>query len=198
MTDKLKEAVDEINETDMSDFVDKYIREMEAKKWRNAERFNSFLDYLITYVDTNKRVLSDSFYYEEEKCKPYTYREFENYLESLYDAINAYGHKNLVDNRFDVREDDYFTEKSYCVKIKEKFYRIELVSGQGSYVSFELINHSNIQSYVDYDLMMNNVKSPQYEKNLRRIIFTNLEQLVESLVEDGADKELVEKCIREY
>lgn len=198
MTEKLNEIVEEINETDMSDFVDKYIRELEEKKWRNEERFNSFLEFLITYVDANERVLSDSFYYEEENCKPYTYREFENYLESLYDAVNAYGQKNLVNNRFDIQEDDYFTEHSYCIKIKDKFYQIELVTGQGSYIGFRLVNHPNIESYVDYELMMNNRKSPQYENNLKHIIFANLKHLVESLVEDGAEKEMVEKFIREY
>lgn len=204
MSDVVKDIMSKINELekmnelDMSEFVNKYIKEEEEKRWKNEDRFNNFLDYLLNYIDVNKRVLSDNFCYEEEKCQPYDYREFEDYLYSLYDIVNEYASKNFVYDRFDLSEEDIYSDKSYCVKIKDKFYRIELVVGQGSYIVFELTENKDDISYVDYDLMINDKKSPRFEQNLKEVIHCQLEQLVEVLVNDGADKNLVEKFIREY
>lgn len=198
MSNKGNKIIKEIDEFDMSEFIDNYLKEEEEKRWKNEDRFNNFLEYLINYVDKHERVLSDDFYYEEEKCKPYTFREFESYLNSLYDIVNNYASKNFIFDRFGVNSENIFTDKSYCVKIKDKFYHIELVVGQGSYVAFGLTQNEENTSYVDYDLMMDDKKSPFYEHNLKKIIQSNLQHLVDELVNDGADKELVEKIIREY
>ena len=196
---EIKNTVDKTLESiDMSEFVSKYLEEQEEKRWKDEDRFNNFLEYLINYVDTNKRVLSDDFYYEEEKCKPYSFREFENYLNSLYDIVHEYARKNFIYDGFKLTEEDIFSEHSYCIKIKDKFYHIELVSGQGSYILFELVENKNNTSYVDYDLMMIGKKSPLYEENLKLIIKEEIEELIDSLVKDGADRELVKKIIKEY
>lgn len=196
---EIKNTVDKTLESiDMSEFVSKYLEEQEEKRWKDEDRFNNFLEYLINYVDTNKRVLSDDFYYEEEKCKPYSFREFESYLNSLYDIVREYARKNFIYDGFELTEEDIFSEHSYCIKIKDKFYHIELVSGQGSYILFELVENKNNTSYVDYDLMMIGKKSPLYEENLKLIIKEEIEELIDSLVKDGADRELVKKIIKEY
>ena len=198
----MSEVMDIMNKAlesiDMSGVVDKFLKEKEEKRWKDEDRFNNFLEYLINYVDTNKRVLSDDFYYEEEKCKPYSFREFENYLNSLYDIVHEYARKNFIYDGFKLTEEDIFSEHSYCIKIKDKFYHIELVSGQGSYILFELVENKNNTSYVDYDLMMIGKKSPLYEENLKLIIKEEIEELIDSLVKDGADRELVKKIIKEY
>lgn len=198
----MSEVMDIMNKAlesiDMSGVVDKFLKEKEEKRWKDEDRFNNFLEYLINYVDTNKRVISDDFYYKEEKCKPYSFREFESYLNSLYDIVHEYASKNFIYDGFELTEEDIFSEHSYCIKIKDKFYHIELVSGQGSYILFELVENKNNTSYVDYDLMMIGKKSPLYEENLKLIIKEEIEELIDSLVKDGADRELVKKIIKEY
>ena len=198
MLKDINNIIKEIDELDMTEFVDNHIKEQEEKRWKNEDRFNNFLKYLINYIDKYKRVLSDSFYYEEDKCKPYTFREFESYLNSLYDIVDDYASKNFIFDRFNVTNDDIFTDKSYCLKIKDKFYHIELVVGQGSFIAFELTKNEDNIPYVDYDLMMLDKKSPFYEHNLKEIIHSNLEHFIKEFVDDGVDKELVEKIIREY
>ena len=182
----------------MDEFVERYLQEEEDKRWKDEDRFNSFLHYLINYTNKHNRVLSDDFYYNEDGCKPYTFREFESYLNSLYDIVHDYAKRNFIDNSFLLTDDDIFSEYSYCIKIKDKFYHIELVSGQGSYIRFELVENKDIVSYVDYDLMMSNTKTPSYEYNLKLIINNEIEQIVDSLVCNGADRKLVNKLIREY
>lgn len=187
-----------IDELDISKFVDEYLREQEEKRWKNDKIHNEFLDYLIKFVSNNKVVMSDDFYYDEEKCKPYTFREFENHLYSLYDMVNDYAQKNFISDRFNIADDDIFTDKSYCLKIKNKFYAIELVVGQGSFVRFELVADNNSVSYVDYDLMVINEKSPHYENNLKETVNIILDGIVEELVKNGANKEMIKKFIQEY
>lgn len=190
--------MNKIDEKDIDEFVDKYLKEQEEKRWKNEDRFNNFLEYLIKYVDKEKRVLSDDFYYNEDKCKPYTFREFESYLYSLYDIVDDYANKNFVYNGFNLTKEDYFTESSYCLKIKDKFYKIELVIGQGSYICFGLTNNNKNISYVDYNLMIKDEKSPLYEHLLKEIVQDNLNNLVKELAEKGADEEIVKKFIKEY
>lgn len=194
---EIKDIVDKtLEDINMSEFVNRYIKEEEEKRWKDEHRFNSFLKYLINYVDINKRVLSDDFYYEDDK--PYGSREFESYLNSLYDIIHKYSKKNFINDRFLLTNEDMFSEHSYCVKIKDKFYHIELVCGQGSYVIFELVENKNNDFYVDYDLMMADKKTPFYEENLKLIVEHKLEQLISSLVQHDVDRELVKKIIKEY
>lgn len=189
----------EIKDMDMSEFVDNYLKEEEERRWKDEDRFNNFLEYLIDYIAKNKRVLSDDFYYDEDGCKPYTFREFESYLNSLYDIVHNYAKKNFIDNCFLLTDEDMFSEYSYCVKIKDKFYHIELVSGQGSFILFESAeSKKNIDSYVDYDLMMSNDKSPSYEHNLQLRINAEIEGLIDSLVQEGVDRTIIEKIIKEY
>lgn len=61
----------------MSEFVEKYIKEEKDKRWKDEDRFNSFLHYLINYVNKHYRVLSDDFYYNEDGHKNYTYEQQE-------------------------------------------------------------------------------------------------------------------------
>lgn len=192
------DIMSKIDEAETDEFMKNYLGEQEEKRWKNEDRFNKFLDFLIKFIDKNKRVLSDDFYYEEEKCKPYTFREFESYLMSLYDIVDNYAQKNLIFDRFSTADENIFSEKSYCLKIKEKFYRIELVVGQGSFVSLELVNDNNNYSYADYNLIIMDKQSPFYENNLKEKIYLNLNNMVEELIEDGANKELVEDFIKEY
>ena len=185
--------------TNVDEFIERYLQEEDNKRWKDEDRFNAFLNYLINYTNKYYRVLSDDFYYNECGCKPYTFREFESYLYSLYDIVHDYAKRNFVDNNFLLTNEDIFSEYSYCVKIKDKFYHIELVSGQGSFIRFELVeNETDIVSYVDYDLMMSNTKTPNYEYNLQLIISKEIEQLVDSLVQHGADRKLINKLIKEY
>ena len=118
----MSEVMDIMNKAlesiDMSEVVDKFLKEKEEKRWKDEDRFNNFLEYLINYIDTNKRVMSDDFYYEEEKCKPYRFREFESYLYSLYDIVDEYATENFVYDRFELSEEDMFSDKSYCLKIR--------------------------------------------------------------------------------
>ena len=46
--------------------------------------------------------------------------------------------------------------------------------------------------------MMSNTKTPSYEYNLKLIINNEIEQIVDSLVCNGADRKLVNKLIKEY
>lgn len=116
---------------------------------------------------------------------------------SLYDMVNDYAQNNFIFDGFNIANDDIFTDKSYCLKIKNKFYAIELVVGQGSFVRFELVDDNNGVSYVDYDLMVINEKSPHYENNLKETVNIILDGIVEELVKNGANEELIRKLIRE-
>ncbi|MFR2890254.1 MAG: hypothetical protein ACLTDM_18880 [Clostridium butyricum] len=198
MNDELKNNLKPINEIEMSEFVDGYLREQEEKRWKRDDKHSKFLDFLIEFVAKNIVVFSDDFYYNEEKCKLYTFREFESYLYSLYDMVDDYAKKNFIYDKFNIADDNIFTDKSYCLKIKNKFYAIELVVGQGSFVRFELVADNNSVSYVDYDLMVINEKSPHYENNLKETVNIILDGIVEELVKNGANKEMIKKFIQEY
>lgn len=199
MKSDLKNNLNQIDEMEISEFVDKYLREQEEKRWKNDNIHSEFLDFLVEFVSKNVVVFSDDFYYDEKRCEPYDFREFEGYLYSLYDIVNDYAQNNFIFDRFNIADDDIFTDKSYCLKIKNKFYAIELVVGQGSFIRFELVdNNNNGVSYVDYDLMVINEKSPHYENNLKEMVNIILDGIVEELVENGANEELVKKFIQEY
>lgn len=194
ITDKLTP----ISNEEMKSFIDKLIAEEEENKWKKEERFENFLDYLVNYININSYVTSDDFYYDEDSCSPYTYSEFETYLNSLYDIVNKYGKENFISNDFKLTEEDCFVENSYCLKIKEKFYCIQLVVGQGSYISFEIVDDNCGLSYIDYELMMNNTKCPSYENNVKKHFSLELEMLINDFVERGAKKDMLKSILKEY
>lgn len=186
-----------INDFDIEEFTKNYIKEQEENRWKNEPKYNEFLNYLVNFVKKHKKVTSDNFYYQEKDCKPYTYREFEDYLFSLYDIVDEYGTKNCINDSFNLTS-EYFSENSYYLKIKDDFYKIELICGQGSYVFFEVIDSNNNSSYVDYDLMIEDKVSPFYEHNIKEDIFESMSDLVDEFINKGVSKELVISYINDF
>lgn len=194
----IKNKLEPISKEEMQAFVDNYIKEQEEKRWKKEKRFDDFLNYLIQYTHNNKYVDSDSFYYNEDKSSPYSYREFENYLSSLYDIVNLYAKTNFIPDEFNLGEEDYFTENSYCLKINKCFYCIKLVVGQGSYISFELIDSNNDYAYIDYDLMINDIKSPYYEENIKKEFLFSLELLINDFTKRGAKQDILINILKNF
>lgn len=120
-----------------------------------------FIDFLCDYLDKNNDVCSDSFFSlskhpKQNDCNPYTPLKFEEQCFSLYNKIENYATKNNINSiSADLAEYYEYYVKYYFFKYKGKFYYIECISEQRSYISLKSVD--NIRDdigYIDYDLMI--------------------------------------------
>lgn len=184
-----------INDLEIEKAIENYKKDLEERTWKNEDRFNNFIEFLYKKIDINNVVCSDSFYYNEEGCSPYSYRDFEKYLFSLYDAVEKYANENYIqaiENLYDYS--DYFV-----LKYKDRFYSIECISGQGSFIRFECLKKFNTNNdYIDYEFMINNKKTPNCNKNIEKAIFHDLDRVFEEHKSNNIPETLIVDIFKKY
>ena len=171
---------------DVNEF-EQFINDSKNKNWSVTDEENEFLSFLLNYVHNNEdnSISSDEFYYSSKDLANYNFREVENYLFKLNSAVSNYAMRNYIDTNVDVDCTDIFTQTSCVLKFKDNFYLIQHLVGQGSVVIFKHLTDNDCLSYVEYDLLINDEPSPNYKKDLERMVFSQLERLREGLNVDG-------------
>lgn len=171
---------------DVNEF-EQFINDSKNKNWSGTDEENEFLSFLLNYVHNNEdnSISSDEFYYSSKDLANYNFREVENYLFKSNSAVSNYAMRNYIDTNVDVDCTDIFTQTSCVLKFKDNFYLIQHLVGQGSVVIFKHLTDNDCLSYVEYDLLINDEPSPNYKKDLERMVFSQLERLREGLNVDG-------------
>lgn len=169
-----KSDEDEINDNmniDMDKAIDEIFKQIEEECWKDEPKFNEFLIYLQELLKSEKRLMSDSFYYNESAIK-YTAEEFDMLLTSLANKVFYYSRKFHLD-RADT--DNNFATEMAILKVNNKFYKIGEYHGQGSFVDIECTECSDYR-YVDYNLMM--LEEPPV--NYKSLIVENVKYDIEN------------------
>lgn len=187
------------------DFLDKCfenpVEKVKETYWKDEDKYHNFIEFLCNYLDKNNKICSDSFYSSNYDCSPYTPEEFEDYCFLLYNAIESYARKNHIP----LNIDNYCTtsyeydDEYYIFNYKNKFYYIECISGQGSFIALKTLdNIKKSQKYIDYSLMIKNKKPSNYNSNLEDIIFKALDEIIGTYSNDSTDKKLIINSIEKY
>ena len=141
-----------ISDEELMLFAKQWLEEEERRRWKHDKKHNDFLDYLINLLDENLILDSDEYEYDDTPIQPnYSGEDFDELLNSFFSFIDEYAKENNIPNGFDINEDDYFTTDKYCVKIKNNFYSIKLVIGQGSFVRIEKIEDNKGYEFITYE-----------------------------------------------
>ena len=141
-----------ISDEELMLFTKQWLEEEERRRWKHDKKHNDFLDYLINLLDEELILDSDEYEYEDTPIQPnYSGEDFDELLNSFFMFIDEYAKENDIANEFDIDEDDYFNCDKYCVKIKNNFYSIQLVVGQGSYVRIEKIEDNKGYEFITYE-----------------------------------------------
>ena len=141
-----------ISDKDLKLLFEQHLLMEERRRWKHDEKHNDFLDYLINLLDEELILDSDEYEYEDTPIQPnYSGEDFDELLNSFFTFIDEYAKENNIDNEFDINEYDYFTHDKYCVKIKNSFYSIKLVVGQGSFVRIEEIEDNKGYEFITYE-----------------------------------------------
>ena len=184
-----------INDLDIDKAIENYKKDLDEKTWKNEDRFNNFIEFLYKNMNIGVHICSDSFYYNEEDCSPYSYRDFEKYLFSLYDAVENYANENYIQSIENLYEyNDYFV-----LKYKDRFYSIECISGQGSFIRFECLKDFDANNdYIDYKLMINNKKPSNYNSNIEKAIFDDLDEIFNKHKSNNIPETLIIDMFKKY
>lgn len=193
----LKEIDEKISN---SDFWEKQEAENERNRWKNEDRFNNFLKFLMELAEERKSVVSDMYDYKQDELKEYDVEEFRVLFESLEHAVDTYARENFIVDSYGVDEDSYFTESSVVLKVKDNFYLIELIVGQGSFISFGKIDDfkPSKSNYVDYDLMIENIRNPHYKDTMKELIHEDLDDLKDRVSEYELGESIFIEALQEY
>ena len=141
-----------ISDEDLRSLFEQHLLMEEKRRWKHDKKHNDFLDYLINLLDEELILDSDEYECEDTPIQPnYSGEDFDELLNSFFTFIDDYAKENNITNEFDINEDDYFTTDKYCVKIKNNFYSIKLVVGQGSYVRIEKIEDNKGYEFITYE-----------------------------------------------
>lgn len=197
----IKKLIEEIDEKlSHSEYWEKQEKERERNRWKNEDRFNNFLKFLIDLNKSEGRIISDMYDYKEEKLKGYELEEFHILFESLEHAVRDYATENFIEDRYGVDEESYFTESSIVLKVNNEFYQLELVVGQGSYIIFDKVEDFKPKksNYVDYELMLKNKKNPHYEETIKDLIHEDLNDMKDKIREYNVNEELFIEALKEY
>ena len=146
--EKIIEKLENLNSFDIKQIVNYQT----YTTWKNDSNCNNFLKFIVSYLKEHETVTSDDFYYKDIACAPYFADEIDSYLNALFDAVHNFAVEKHISNNFNLTCKDMFTEHSYCLKINDEFYQIELVLGQGTSIRLSLAN--NYPDYIDYNKMM--------------------------------------------
>lgn len=191
----LKNKIDNISDDEMSKFVDEYIKREEENRWKDIEPFSSFLIFFMNLVNEKKSVMSDEYFYNENK-KVYSSEKFDRLSSSLAEAILDYAAKYYIDciNL----DNNCFCESSCIFYYNDKYYIVERVFGQGTFYRFTLVeNKKDIEnlSYVDYNLMMNR----EIDTNKEKYIYSDLKNILLTYINNPIIKEELKNVnINEY
>ena len=141
-----------ISDEDLRSLFEQHLLMEERRRWKHDKKYTDFLDYLINLLDEELILDSDEYEYEDTPIQPnYSGEDFDELLNSFFMFIDEYAKENDIANEFDIDEDEYFNCDKYCVKIKNNFYSIQLVVGQGSYVRIEKIEDNKGYEFTTYE-----------------------------------------------
>lgn len=155
--------------------IEEFMESLQKEEWSNNKECNDFLNFTLNYVDGNGAISSEEFLYD--RCSEFSSEKFDELLFALWDKINNYGVKNHL-SAYRFQEDLMFIQGCYYLKIKEKFYLIECLEGQGTAIVLTRIDNIGDYPFVDYELMMEEKESPLKEKALKEEIFSKLDLLM--------------------
>ena len=152
----------------MDEAIGNYKKDLDEKTRKNEDRFNNFIEFLYKNMNTGVHICSNSSYYNEDGCEPYSSRDFKRYLFSLYYTVVDYANENYIQSL-----DNLYAYNSYfALKYKDKFYTIEYVCGQGTFIKFSCLKDFDTSNdYIDYELMINNKKTSNYNLKMEKAIF---------------------------
>lgn len=186
----------DIKDLDIEKIVENFNNNSNNNAWKNENKFNDFIEFLYNNVDTGCHVCSDLLYYnEDDNSCPYNYRDFENYLFSLHDAVENYAHENYIPMVENYYLDNYY----FVLKYKDKFFSLECISGQGSFIQFKCLKDFDVQNdYIDYEFMINNKKTLNYNLNLEKAIFNDLDEVFSKHSSNNISKELITNIFEKY
>lgn len=110
-------------------------------------------------LENRKRVDSDDFIYNDDDIKHVcSGEEFSKLTHPLFDLIDNYAKENDKSNCFNLLDEDYFTSNSYSLKIKDIYYQVKLIVGQGSFVRINKTNLNEIKikdfEVINYDILL--------------------------------------------
>lgn len=154
--------------------TEEFMESLKEEKWSNNKECNDFLNFTLNYIDANGAISSEEFLYD--KSSEFS-DKFDKMLFVLWDKINNYGTKNYL-SAYRFQEDSLFVQDCYYIKIKDKFYLIEYLVGQGTAIVLSIIDNIGDRPFIDYELMMEEKESQLKEKALKEEIFSKLDLLM--------------------
>lgn len=154
--------------------IEEFMESLKEEKWSNNKECNDFLNSTLNYIDANGEISSEEFLYD--KSSEFS-DKFDKMLFALWDKINNYGTKNYL-SAYRFQEDSLFVQDCYYIKIKDKFYLIECLVGQGTAIVLSIIDNIGDRPFIDYELMMEEKESQLKEKALKEEIFSRLDLLM--------------------
>lgn len=183
-----------------SEIWDKEELEEDSNRWKDEDRFNNFIYFLVDLVKDQGIVRSNMFDGNEEKLGSYSIEEFCILLESFERAISIYAIENFIDDKYEMDEDLYLEESSIVVKINEKFYKVESFVGNNAYISFVRLYDfkPSRNNYVDYNLLIKNRKSPRYEETIKELIHEDLDDIKDKIIASNVSRDVFIEALAEY
>lgn len=152
----LEKLLNELDEKDIDEFMNGFIKEENEWKWRNEGDFLIFLNEMVEYLKENKSLNSETFLYDEKENHFTSKKEYVDYLESLINKIYSYCDKyklNLINDS--VKESLFFNDLCVLLKHKDKLYLIERLYGQGTLDIISIYDGKEDNYILDYDDIIN-------------------------------------------
>lgn len=141
-------------------------KEVANKEQINIKKDNDFFLYLIKEMEEHKYI------YTEDECLDKNIRD---YLNNLFYEMNEYSNANKLTTNIGMSK-SMFCESDMLLKNKDKFYLLELIIGQGSYIGMRKLKNNEIKEtyeYIDYDYMIKN-KKPTYLNKSKEVNKKNI------------------------
>lgn len=181
----LEKLLNELDEKDIDEFINGFIKEENEWKWRNEGDFLIFLNEMVEYLKENKSLNSETFLYDEKENHFTSKKEYVDYLESLINKIYSYCDKyklNLINDS--VKESLFFNDLCVLLKHKDKLYLIERLYGQGTLDIISIYDGKEDNYILDYDDIIND--NPP--KNHKEILKSKLEVSLSKFKEHFQDE----------
>ena len=141
LLDDLKKQMDT---PEFAESVRKYMEEYFGRIEKNKEKVSSkeYIDWIYDYVSSNK--------YADDESALYTYEGVDAENGQLLSAFLGYVEELAKQQRVLVTSDDdcEFDSEQVTVKIKDKFFKIFRMYGQGSWTSIGLLDKETDYAFV--------------------------------------------------
>ncbi len=140
----LDELKKQIETPEFVESTRKYMEEYFGRIEKNKEKVSSkeYIDWLYDYVSINKHA--------DDECAAYTYKGIDAENGQILGAFLDYVKNLATQQRVLVIPDDEceFDNEQVVIKIKDKYFEIFRMHGQGSWTSINLIDKEPYYAYV--------------------------------------------------